>query len=74
METFFFLYHSKSVIKVLVILNKYKHICVICRKTGSLATDNVPSRTEYSIAEHQSCWYSQLGSEQVFPNWENCAH
>ena len=43
----FFLYHSKSVIKVLVVLNKYKHICVICRQTGSLATDNVPSRTVY---------------------------
>ena len=25
-------------------VNKYKHICVICRQTGSLATDNVPSR------------------------------
>ena len=23
-------------------LDKYKHICVICRQTGSLATDNVP--------------------------------
>ena len=34
-------------------LNKYKHICVICRQTGSSATDNVPSRTEYSIAEHK---------------------
>ena len=52
----FFLYHSKFVIKVLDILDKYKHICVICRQTGSLAIDNVPSRTEYSIA---SCWYSQ---------------
>ena len=37
------LYHSKSVIKAIVMLNKYKHICVICRQTGSLATDNVPS-------------------------------
>ena len=37
-------------------LNKYKHICVICRQTGALATDIVPNRTEYSIA---SCWYSQ---------------
>ena len=52
----FFLYHSKSVIKVVVMLNKYKHVCVICGQTGSLATDNVLSRAEYSVA---SCWYSQ---------------
>ena len=25
-------------------LDKYKHICVICRQKGSLATDNAPSR------------------------------
>ena len=31
-------------------LDKYKHICFICRQTGSLATDAVPSRTEYSLA------------------------
>ena len=50
----FYLYHLKSDIKVLVILDKYKHICIICRQTGSLATDNVPSRTEYSLAWHTS--------------------
>ena len=27
-------------------LNKYKYSCVICRQTGSLVTDNVPSRTD----------------------------
>ena len=43
METVFVLYHSKSVIKVLVMLNKYKHICVICRQTGSLAQIMFPA-------------------------------
>ena len=50
----FYLYHSKSVIKVLVMFDKYKHICVICRQTSSLATDNVPSLTEYSLPWHTS--------------------
>ena len=44
----------KIFIEVLVMLDKYKHICIICRQTGSLATDNVPSCAEYSLAWHTS--------------------
>ena len=36
-------------------LDKYKHICVICRQTGSLATDNIPRFGKLcSLAFHHS--------------------
>ena len=48
-------------------LNKYKHICVICQQTGSLATDNVHSgilntRSQVAgIANRQRACLPKLG-------------